>query len=560
LCNLWQNLYLMKSTLILIFIAVFLYSCSDKEEKKTSISENKKTVGKEVLDSSAIDSFLVKNPDFKEYRNKIIKFYLNRGFELAWSDKGEFLPQAGMFLNLVKASEKDGFDVERFHNKNLLALYKVATDENNYEKLDQVKLRSDLDILLTASFFKYAHDEWKGAIDPKKEEWYASTKKIKYGKTLEAILADQKDANPFIVMEPLHKEYHHLKSLLTKYQEIQKQGGWPVIVLNDKKKLKKDDSDSSVIILKKRLAISGELTAKNTDEVFDETTEDAVKKFQYCHGLDSTGVVAGSTLEELNVPIEDRIRQIEINMERWRWVPERISDQYIMVNIPEFVLHVYEKDKEVWSMRVIVGKQASQTPIFNDELEYIVVNPNWNVPKDIAVKEILPLMQKDSAYLKKQHMEMFIGESSKNAVDPAGIDWKSVNAENFNYRFRQMPGDDNALGMIKFLFPNEYSVYLHDTPTHSLFNRSERGFSHGCIRIQDPMKLADYLLKNNPDWDHDKIIEMIKSKEEKYIPLIKKVPVYILYFTVWVDPQGTPHFQKDIYGHDKKLEKELFRD
>ncbi|MFL5728738.1 MAG: murein L,D-transpeptidase, partial [Cytophagaceae bacterium] len=243
---------------------------------------------------------------------------------------------------------------------------------------------------------------------------------------------------------------------------------------------------------------------------------------------------------------------------RWRWVPERLSDQYIMVNIPEYILHVYEKNKEVWNMRVIVGKKASETPIFNDELEYVVVNPNWNVPKDIAVKEILPLMQKDSTYLKRQRMEIFVGESSKNAVNPDSVDWKNVNPQNFNYRFRQTPGSDNALGMIKFLFPNEYDVYLHDTPTHSLFEKSERGFSHGCIRIQDPMKMADYLLKSDPDWDREKIEKAIKSKEEKYIPLQKKVPVYILYFTAWIDSQGVAHFHKDIYGHDKKLEKELF--
>ncbi|HXA00402.1 MAG TPA: L,D-transpeptidase family protein [Cytophagaceae bacterium] len=547
----------MKSTLTLFLLTIFLYSCSDKNKKTTNIF-SKKRPGIESLDSTSVDSFLVKNPDFKEYRNKIIKFYVNRGFKLAWSKQGEFLPQAAMFLNLVKVSEKDGFDVERFHNKNLRALYTLASDEDNHENLDQIKLRTDLDMLLTSAFFKYAHDEWKGAVDPKKEEWFANTKKIKYGKTLEAILADQKDANPFIVMEPLHKEYHHLKSLLTKYQEIQKRGGWPAIELKDKKKLIKGDTNTAVVNLKKRLQVSGDLTNKNTDSIFDAVTEDAVKKFQTRHGLDIDGVIAGSTLEELNISVEDRIRQIEINMERWRWVPERISDQYIMVNIPEFVLHVYEKDKEVWNMRVIVGKQASHTPIFNDELEYIVINPSWNVPKDISVKEILPLMQKDSTYLKRQRMEMFVGESSKSAVDPSSIDWKSVNPQNFNYRFRQMPGDDNALGIIKFLFPNEYSVYLHDTPTHSLFERSERGFSHGCIRIQNAIKMADYLLRDNPDWDHDKIIETIKSKEEKYIPLVKKIPVYILYFTVWIDPQGTAHFQKDIYGHDKKLEKELF--
>jgi murein L,D-transpeptidase YcbB/YkuD len=331
-----------------------------------------------------------------------------------------------------------------------------------------------------------------------------------------------------------------------------------MVDLGGRKKLKAGDTLTPVMNLKKRLRISGELKTKNTDSIFDAQTKEAVKNFQLRHGLDTNGVVTSSTLEELNTPVEDRIRQIEINMERWRWVPERISDQYILVNIPEYVLHVYEKEKEVWNMRVIVGKQASKTPIFNDELEYIVINPNWNVPRDIAIKEILPLMQEDSSYLERQHMEMFVGESSKNPINPNSIDWETISPENFNYRFRQTPGNDNALGIIKFLFPNEYDVYLHDTPTHSLFERSERGFSHGCIRIQDPMKMADYLLRTDPEWDHERIMETIRSKEEKYIPLVKKIPVYILYFTVWMDAGGNPHFHKDIYGHDKKLEKELF--
>jgi L,D-transpeptidase YcbB len=548
----------MKSAFIILLTATIFFSCSEKKRKKFRIFRKEKKIGIESLDSADIDSFLIKNPDFKDYENKLNKFYRNRGYKLAWSNKGEFLPQASMFMNLVKNSETEGFNVERFHNKNLRSLYALATDEDNNEKLDQAKLRLDLDILLTSSFFKYAHDAWKGSVDPRKGEWFANTKKIKYGKTLEAILANQHGPNPFVLLEPLHKEYQNLKTLLATYQQIQSQGGWPAIDLKGKKKLKSGDTLTAVVNLKKRLHISGELNTKNTDSVFDFSTEEAVKKFQIRHGLDDDGIVAGSTLEELNITPEERIKQIEINMERWRWVPEKISDQYILVNIPEYVLHVYEKEKEVWNMRVIVGKQATKTPIFSDELEYVVINPSWSVPRDIAVKEILPLMQKDPDYLQKQHMEMFEGESSRTPIDPAGIDWSSLSPEDFNYRFRQTPGRDNALGTIKFLFPNEYDVYLHDTPTHSLFEKSQRGFSHGCIRIQDPMKMADYLLKTDSTWNHDRIVETIKSKEEKYIPLKKKIPVYILYFTVWIDEQGNPHFHKDIYGHDKKLEKELF--
>jgi murein L,D-transpeptidase YcbB/YkuD len=533
-----------------IIIACFVLSCSNDSDQKAAL-KNKK-VGIEKLDSTAIDSFLLKEKDFLPYRNKIIKFYTHRNFRLAWSLRGEFLPQASMYLNIIKNTDKDGFEVERFHQQNLWQLYKLATERNS-RLIDQKKLRRELDILFTGSFFKYAQATWKGSIDPKKDEWHVTPKKIKYGKTLQAILSDKTSEDPFSEAEPLHKEYHKLKTVLTKYRKIKESGGWPLIQLNEKKQLSTGDTNTSLIKLRERLYLTNDMQSISHDSIFDKALEQGVKNFQLRNGLNPDGIVALETLEELNVPVEKKIKQLEINMERWRWVPEKISDEYILVNIPEFVLHVYEKDKETWNMKVIVGKQASETPIFNDELEFIVINPNWNVPRDIAIKEILPLLQKDSTYLENMNMELFIGEQSIEAVPAETIDWKSVNPQNFNYRFRQKPGGDNALGNIKFLFPNEYDVYLHDTPTQSLFERSQRGFSHGCIRIEDPLELASYLLKNDPSWSEDKILKTIEKGEEKYIKLSNKTPVYILYFTTWVDEKGLVHFHKDIYGHDKRL-------
>jgi L,D-transpeptidase YcbB len=545
----------MKIFRILLFIISlwFVISCShDNDKEKKGTLSKKKPVGIEKLDSADIDSFLVKEPDLKPYRNKIIKFYFHRHYRLAWSHKGEFLPQASMYLNIIKNMDSEGFEVERFHNKNLWQLHRLAT-EGNSRLIDQKRLRRELDILFTASFFKYAQAKWRGSVRPEKDEWYVTPKKIKYGQTLETILSNKTSENPFEEFEPLHKEYHHLKNVLVAYQEIKTKGGWAKTILQKGEKLSKGDTGLSVLALKKRLSITNDIPALSPGNLFDNVLEKGVKHFQERHGLDQDGIVAGRTLEALNVPVEDRIKQLQINMERWRWVPEKMSDEYILVNIPEFILHVYEKDREVWNMKVIVGKQASETPIFNDELEYIVINPNWNVPKDIAVKEILPLLQKDSTYLESQHMQMFAGENSKEAILAETIDWKNVNPQNFNFRFRQNPGTENALGTIKFLFPNEYDVYLHDTPGHSLFERSERGFSHGCIRIEDPLKLADYLLKNDLMWNNEKILETIEGGEEKYIKLKKKTPVYILYFTTWVDDKGIIHFHNDIYGHDKRL-------
>jgi L,D-transpeptidase YcbB len=545
---------------LFFIISYFVLSCSnesDKKEKETSI-KNKK-IGIEKLDSADIDSFILKEKDFQPFRNKIVKFYTHRHFRLAWSHRGEFLPQANMYLNIIKNTDQDGFEIERFHNQNLWQLYKLATERNS-RIIDQKKLRRDLDILFTGSFFKYAKAKWKGSIDPKKDEWYVTPKKFKYGKTLETILSDKISKNPFEQAEPLHKEYHKLKAVLTQYKQIKDLGGWLPISLKGKKHLSKGDTNPAAFSLSKRLLLTNDIYLPHNDSVFDTALELGVRNFQARHGLSIDGIVAGETLVELNISVEERIKQLEINMERWRWVPEKISDSYILVNIPEFVLHVYEKDKEIWNMKVIVGKQGSETPIFNDELEFIVINPNWNVPRDIAIKEILPLLQKDSTYLESMNMEMFEGERSREAVPSESVDWKSVNEQNFNYRFRQKPGTDNALGTIKFLFPNEYDVYLHDTPTHSLFERFQRGFSHGCIRIEEPLKLANYLLKNDPVWTEDKIMNTIDSGEEKYIKLTKKTPVFILYFTTWVDSKGLVHFHKDIYGHDKRLAAALFNE
>jgi L,D-transpeptidase YcbB len=262
-----------------------------------------------------------------------------------------------------------------------------------------------------------------------------------------------------------------------------------------------------------------------------------------------------------------------MNMERWRWIPKRLvpknlDQKFIWVNIPEYKLYIYEDQdgepdaersyKEVMNMRVVVGKTMHSTPIFSDKIEYVVMAPYWNVPNSIVEKEIKPAMLKNPGYLERNNMEIVTKEKNPKPIAISSIDWASVTEKNFPYMVRQKPGPKNSLGSIKFLFPNEYSVYLHDTPADALFSQRERGFSHGCVRLEKPIELGKYILKDMPEWDEAKIRQTINGGEEEWVTLPKEIQVYLVYFTTWVDKDGRVHFREDIYGHDKKLKQQLF--
>ncbi|HKI06457.1 MAG TPA: L,D-transpeptidase family protein, partial [Thermoanaerobaculia bacterium] len=256
----------------------------------------------------------------------------------------------------------------------------------------------------------------------------------------------------------------------------------------------------------------------------------AVRTFQERNGLDADGAVGPGTLEALNVPAADRVRQIEINLDRWRWLPSDLGERHVMVNIAGFALDVIEAGKPALSMRIVAGKPTSRTPMFTGTMTHLVLNPYWNVPAGILKKEIRPRLAREPGYLAKQNMEML----------PGG-------------RVRQRPGPNNALGKVKFLFPNRFDVYLHDTPSRSLFSRSQRTFSHGCIRVEKPLELAEYLLKEDPAWTPAKIQKALAKGSESWVKIPNPLPVHLAYWTAWVDDAGVTQFRKDVYGRDKPL-------
>lgn len=341
-----------------------------------------------------------------------------------------------------------------------------------------------------------------------------------------------------------------MQKAISDYKAIQAHGGWPIIPGGEK--LQKGDTGERVALLRKRLAVSGDLKKDNGSDVIDETLEAAVGRFQDRHGLEPDGVVSKETLAALNVPAEDRVRQLEINLARRDEVAKKIGgSRAVVVNIPDFHLKVIENNHSVMGMKVVVGQRREwQTPLLASEIHYLILNPKWNVPSGIFEKELIHHLRNDPTYLQRHGMKVISTVANAGDVDPATVDWSQVNAKNPQLRIVQHEGAGNSLGRIKFMFPNPYSVYLHDTPEKKFFARNMRALSHGCVRVEKPMDLAEYLMRDDPNWTRERIQSSINTGKNRDVPLPSSVPVHIIYMTAWVDDLGIVQFRNDIYGRD----------
>ncbi|WP_316933266.1 L,D-transpeptidase family protein [Pedobacter lusitanus] len=338
---------------------------------------------------------------------------------------------------------------------------------------------------------------------------------------------------------PVNNYYKTLNKELIRWYSIQKRGIWPQIDAAELKKVKEGDSGLVVSRLKQRLIDFGDLSAQDTTSVYTPGVTAAIKKAQLQFGYGQTGKPDRLLLTALNAPVESRIQQMLINLERIRWSPLMPDGKLILVNIPEYKLHVFEAKKEVLNMGIVVGKAANKTVIFSNNLKNIVFSPYWNIPPSIVRAEILPEMRKNRNFLARKNMEQYGFSDGLPLI-------------------RQKPGNTNSLGRVKFLFPNSYNIYLHDTPAKSLFAESKRAFSHGCIRLAKPKALAEYLLAGRTEWTTDKIDKAMESNKEIWVTMKVPVPVIIAYFTSWVDKNGLINFREDIYGHDQKMAEQLF--
>lgn len=535
------------------------------------------------LDSVYIIKYMAAEPKFKDQTEWAKKFYRERDFRLGWFRNHELVPQAKTLLGVINKAADEGLDPTEYKTKDFDKLF-GDLEAAQGDSTRRNALEKEIDVALSGTYFNYASDFYRGTVDPravKAIDWNIKRNKIKLHKALMTILKERESTYGYYDFEPLHPEYDRLRKALADYRAIQRNGGWATLPATTR--LKPGTASPAVAALRARLlgkdtTASSVATASTTPvvavankpgqpaattpaaEKYDSELVAAVKTFQTENGLKPDGIVAGETLRLLNIPVNQRIDQIMLNMERWRWIPKKFEASYLLVNIPEYTLHVVEDNKEAFSMPVIVGKTLNATPVFSDKMEFVVLAPYWNVPYSIIDKELRPkLAANPQATLDRLDMEVVKGWGAKAApIDPSSVDWANLTAKTWKYTLRRRPGPKNDLGDVKFIFPNSNDIYLHDTPHDELFSQTKRGFSHGCVRVAEPIKLAEYLLRNKPGWDRTAIMDTIAGRREKYVTLPEKLPVYLVYFTTWVDEAGKVHFRDDIYGHDKALAKEYF--
>ena len=501
------------------------------------------------INQGAIDSFFVVNQEPTSIKNEVTKFYKNRNYQCAWFNKTGMTQAVPNFYNQLQ-NYSSHFNDKQFYNPQLDTLITLIKTNKVDTKVNLINNKS-LELLLTTTFFKYSKKVYGGIIkNPHNLDWFIPKNKKNYQVVLDSlVISDNKN----ISKEPVNQYYIKLIEKLRQYRDIQKKGGFP-IVITEKKTLKLNQIDSCLPKVKQHLFLTKDLQNNDNSQVFTKELELAVINFQKRLGLGENGKIDKQTLLELNKPVDFRINQMMVNLERLRWIPVEMGKEFLLVNIPEFKLHVFENGKEIWLTNIVVGKDAKQTSIFKGNISKIILNPYWNVPNSIINEEILPALKRNPSYLTKNNMEVLSGEHIVNA---SRINWKKYE-KNIPFTIRQKPGRDNALGKMKFLFPNNFSIYLHDTPTKSLFNRTKRDFSHGCIRVENPMKLALYFLKNNKEWNQVKIDSILTTGKEFDISIKPTIPVYIAYFTAWVDNKGNLNFRNDIYDLDAALAKEIF--
>jgi len=549
----------LKNNYLLWFVLPAFLACSSKP-KETSVSDTNSeisvqddSVSMELphLTAELIDSILLLHPFLHNQTRQVQEFYAHRGYRAAWMGGHGLFEQTGEVVNLINDYLASGIVDSSIFLKGIAAIYdSLASDSYPWNNGTAYALQAD--VLFTGQFFIFSDKAWVGkAASGKKDlEWYLPVKQFSRGAYLDSLLR-MKPAD-ISLSEPVFHQYHLLRKKLKDLVAIQQSGGWDTLVPPENA-IKPGTSTGAIAIIRKRLGLP--LPAGEKIMLYDSSLVEIIKEQQELYGLNTTGIIDKKLVREWNVSVDDRIHKILVNLERWKWVPPDPGSNFIAVNIPEFILHVFENGKEAWNMKVIVGKRVNQTVIFSGDLKYIVFAPYWNVPRSILIKEILPAAKKNSSYLAAHKMEIVSGTK---VIPASSINWKTVSASNFPYTVRQVPGQDNSLGLVKFLFPNNFSIYLHDTPSKWLFENEDRDFSHGCIRLSEPQHLAEYLLRDNPEWNTEKITEAMHAKAEKYITLKEPIPVYITYFTSWVDSKGRLNFRDDIYGHDTKLERMLF--
>jgi murein L,D-transpeptidase YcbB/YkuD len=478
------------------------------------------------------------------------QFYERRQHAPAWINGTAPRPNVAELIAALNAASDEGLDPQLYNVSLLEQKRQTASQGFLSKKGFEPAEAGEHDVWLTYLYLKYASDLADGLSDLARADakWQIRPEKFDPAARLEDALAKDRIEASLRELTPDNPQYLALRRVLAEYRGQAANGGWPAVPAAVQ--LAPGQKSRNAALIAQRLSASGDYKgpAINAGGAASYSTDlqEAVKRFQRRHGLTDDGVVSAPVVAEMNVPIDRRISQITLNLERWRWLPRDLGDRHIVVNIPEYRLEVWERNQVPVTMRVVVGKQDTQTPIFNDVMTHIVFSPYWNVPPNIAEGETLPEILKDPGFLDRNSMEVL--DSDGNVIDPRSIDL----ADPARYRFRQRPGAHNSLGLVKFMFPNQFNVYLHDTPADSLFARASRSFSHGCVRLENPLALAEYVLRDQPEWTRQRIEEAMNAEQERTVKLRSAIPVYLGYWTARVSADGIMQFRRDVYDIDRR--------
>lgn len=540
-------------TLFFLIAMLFHFPARASDDDCFPVSEDLKAWMARLSRSQAQPS----TPVCKDRMPTVARFYQRVGYRPAWIGPDGVLPQGRTLLRTIANASMVGLSYNDYvlpHPESAL-----VADIHGPDRMQSADMAAYIcwDVMLTDRILRYARHLYAGRVDPERiyQAWLARRRPITRDIAVELADSLKNDCVDAYVesLHPQSEAYQGLRDALRRYEAIRRSGGW--LPIEPGPTLEIGDKGPRVAILKHRLKTTGDGFDDGPieDDGFDHLTASAVKHFQRRLGLEEDGRVGKETLAELNIPVEQRISQLKLSMERWRWFPDSLGDRYLMVNIPAFELTIVESGQRIDRIRVIVGKKHRQTPIMSDRVTYIEFNPFWNIPQKIARNDILPKVKHDPSYLIRQAIRVFdTWDRHAQALDPTRIDWNQLSTRYFPYRLRQDPSHRNALGQIKFIFPNPHSIYIHDTPGKSMFNRQVRTFSSGCVRIEEPIGLAHHLL-NDQGWNRNRLKAVIATEKRESVVLATPMPVHLVYFTAWVDEDQTLNFRRDVYGHDARL-------
>jgi murein L,D-transpeptidase YcbB/YkuD len=532
-------------TCLLMFIQVFALQMALADDVK---DRNAIRVELEQLVTSGVPS----NSDVSIASvNLLLEIYEKRDYLPAWNDQR----QIGELLTAIKATTADGLDPSDYHLKQVEFINAELVAGRQFSPAE----KAVQDLILTDSLARLGYHQLFGKVNP-----YTFDPHWNFRRELNDI--DPATALQSAIDSPSLTDflnnffergwfYRKLQVALADYRQIAANGGWSAIP--EGPTLRPGDSDRRLPVLARRLIISGDLgprAALGKLTIYGESLQKGVRRFQERHALDTDAVIGPATLRALNVPVEKRVEQLEINIERARWVLDDIEDDFVLVNIAGFRAYVLRDRKVVWKTKVQVGSTFHQSPVFRDEIKFVVINPTWTVPFSIATREILPKIKRDPNYFANRDFDL--KDNNGKIIDPASVNWAKITERNFPFWLVQRPGPNNALGRVKVMFPNEHAVYLHDTPSKALFSKAERAFSHGCIRVENPFDFAEQLLGGD-GWNQEKFQQVLDEGKIKTVLLSKPIPVLLLYWTAMVDPDGVVYFYNDVYERDARIAEAL---